>query len=295
LTGGAVAAGAAVVGATMAPRPVAAADGGNMAIGANNVSEGGNTRLLAGGTGFYSNRNVLTVSDRSSSSSYEAAIGAYGEGDRVTNGLYAFTGERDITDTTTGYSIVATNSGGRAHMLLNPGGNDPKLDAYGHRRGALRSDTVGNLWFCTRSGTPGEWRKLAGANSAGAIHAVDPVRVYDSRFSDGPLVADFNRLVSVADAIDPVTGELSQSSVVAAGATAVFFNVTVTDTVGAGFLQVAPGGAPEVTGSTINWSGAGQTVANGSFSTIDGDRNARVFVGGNGSTHFIIDITGYTL
>ena len=91
LTGGAVAAGAAVVGATVAPRSVAAADAGNMIIGGDNVSEGGNTRLNGTGTAPYVGQNVLTVSDQNSSSSFPSAIGAYGEGDRVRNGLYAFT------------------------------------------------------------------------------------------------------------------------------------------------------------------------------------------------------------
>ena len=296
LTGGAVAAGAAVVGATVAPRSVAAADTGAMIIGGDNVSEGGNTRLNGTGTAPYVGQNVLTVSDQNSSSSFPSAIGAYGEGDRVRNGLYAFTGARDDIDTTTGFAVVATNSGGRAHVLLNPGGGSPAFDVYAHRRGSLRSDAGGNLWFCTNTGTPGTWRKLAGPRSAGAVHAIDPVRVYDSRFSDGPLLADFNRAISVADAIDPGTGLVSQADVVAAGATAVFFNVTITETVAAGFVQIAPGSATTITGSTINWSSAGQTVANGSFSTLDGDRNLRVFVGGGGSaTHFTIDITGYTL
>ncbi len=296
LTGGAVAAGAAVVGATVAPRSVAAADGGNLIIGGDNTSPGGNTRLNGTGTGAYVGQNVLTVSDQNSTSSFPSAIGAYGEGDRVRNGLYAYTGARDNNDTNTGYAVVATNSGGRANLLLSPSGSGPSVDTYAHRRGAVRSDASGNLWFCTNSGTPGTWRKLAGPQSAGAVHAVDPARVYDSRFADGPLLADFNRAVSVADAIDVGTGEISRSNLVAAGATAVFFNVTITETVAAGFVQVAPGSATAITGSTVNWSNAGQTVANGSFSTLDDDRNLRVFVGGGGSaTHFTIDITGYTL
>ena len=296
LTGGAVAAGAAVVGATVAPRSVAAADAGNMIIGGDNVSEGGNTRLNGTGTAPYVGQNVLTVSDQNSSSSFPSAIGAYGEGDRVRNGLYAFTGARDDIDTTTGFAVVASNSGGRAHLLLNPSGGSPSVDAYAHRRGSLRSDANGYLWFCTSSGTPGTWRTLAGPRSAGAVHAIDPVRVYDSRFADGPLLADFHREISVADAIDVGTGEVSQFNVITDGATAVFFNVTITETVAAGFVQVAPGSATTITGSTINWSSDGQTVANGSFSTLDDDRNLRVFVGGGGSaTHFTIDITGYTL
>ena len=128
----------------------------------------------------------------------------------------------------------------------------------------------------------------------GAVHAIDPARVYDSRFDDGPLASGFNREVSVADAIDVSTGVVSLLNVVPAGATAIYFNVSITETLGAGFVLVAPGTAAIATASTINWSTAGQTLANASLTTLDTDRNVRVFVGGAGSTHFIIDITGYT-
>ena len=295
LTGGAVAAGAAVVGATVAPRPVAATDGGNFLIGGNNESENGNTRLNGTGTGAYVNKNILTVSDQNFTSQFEAAVGAYGEGDRVRNGVYAYTGARDNVDANTGYAIVATNAGGRANLLLNPGASNPNFDTYAHRRGAVRSDGGGNLWFCTNSGTPGTWRKLAGPASSGAVHAIDPARVYDSRFADGPLGSGFNRQVAVANAIDALTGDVRLFDFVPSGATAVFFNLTITQTTGSGFVFVAPGDATVINGSTINWFSSATTAANASLSTLDGSRNLKAFVAGGGTTHFIVDITGYTV
>lgn len=295
LKGGVAAAGAAVAAATVVPQSAAAADGDTMRIGRRNESEGGNTHLLGTGNGQYVDQNILTVSDQNDSSSFPAAIGAYGEADRVNNGLYAFSGGRSDSDTNTGHAIVARSRGGRSNLLLTPSSNNPNTDTYAHRRGALRCDGGGSLWFCASSGTPGVWRKLAGPASAGAVHAVAPSRVYDSRFADGPLASGFNRLVSVADAIDVMTGDISAFNTVPEGASAIYFNVTLTDTTGAGFLLVAPGDATEVTSSTLNWSSTGQTVANASLTTLDDDRNVRAFVGGAGSTHFIIDVTGYTL
>jgi hypothetical protein len=292
--GGAIAAGAAVVGATVGPRAAAATDGLALEVGANNESLNGNTRLNGTGSGQYVNKNIFTVSDQNSTSQFEAAIGAYGEGDRVRNGLYAYTGDRDNSDATTGYAVVATNAGGRANLLLNPGASNPKSDTYAHRRGAVRSDGGGNLWFCTTSGTPGTWRKLAGPASSGALHAIDPARVYDSRFADGPLGSGFNRQVSTANAIDALTGDLRLANVVPSGATAVFFNLTITQTTGSGFVFVAPGDATVINGSTINWFASATTAANASLSTLDDSRTLKAFVAGGGTTHFIIDITGYT-
>ena len=101
LKGGAVAAGAAIAGATVGPRSAAATDGAALLVGGNNTSAGGNTRLNGTGAGQYVDQNIFTVSDQNFSSSFPSAIGAYGEGDRVNNGVYAFVGSRSNTDTNT--------------------------------------------------------------------------------------------------------------------------------------------------------------------------------------------------
>ena len=82
-------------------------------------------------------------------------------------------------------------------------------------------------------------------------------------------------------------------------ATAVAFNVTVTQTEGAGYVQISPPGTAFGETSTINWTGPDQTVANGGNVLLyEGDffENNLVFhLGGSGGagTHVIIDITGY--
>ncbi len=91
------------------------------------------------------------------------------------------------------------------------------------------------------------------------------------------------------------TGALSIANVVPVNATAAFFNLTITRTVGAGWLVVAPGGTATATASTINWSSAEATIANGSMSTLDDSRQVTVLAGGGGTTDFIVDITGYAL
>ena len=56
-----------------------------------------------------------------------------------------------------------------------------------------------------------------------------------------------------------------------------------------------PGGDTVEGASTINWSAAGQTLANGVALTLNGSRQLTVVAGGPGSTNFIIDISGYWL
>ena len=72
------------------------------------------------------------------------------------------------------------------------------------------------------------------------------------------------------------------------------FNATVTQTTGPNFLSVVPGDATGFTASTMNWSAANQSVANGSIVKLDASRQIKVFNGdGTGSTQVLIDITGY--
>lgn len=297
LKGGAIAAGAALAGAVAAPQTAAAADGGNMLIGRQNTSPAGNTRIRTPSPGgLLSNVNILTVTDNASSSSYEAAIGGTAQGDRVTNGMYAFTSARTNSDVTTGHAIVARKtSGGRSAIYMPPSASAPTNDTYQHGRGEMRVDSSGILWYCVVSGTPGTWRRLAASSSSGAVHAIDPKRTYDSRFDDGPLTGGGERVISVADGIDAVTGDVIAFNIVPLGATAIFFNLTITETTGSGFLQLAPGNASVVTASTINWASADLSAANASFSTLDDARQVKILSGGSGSTEFIIDITGYTL
>ncbi len=127
------------------------------------------------------------------------------------------------------------------------------------------------------------------------FHPIAPVRVYDSRFNSptGIVPAGGSRLISVANAYNPGTNVVSALDVVPAGAQAIAYNLTVTDTSAAGFLQLAPGSASSVTGSSINWA-PGQTIANGGVVTLNSSRQVKAFpVASN--TNVIIDVQGYYL
>ena len=122
--------------------------------------------------------------------------------------------------------------------------------------------------------------------------AVTPTRVYDSRLTDGTITGGATRTLSVANGIDITTGSVTVPNLVPAGATAIQYNLTVTNTVGNGYLQIAPGTATTITSSSINWSTTGQILANGLSVKLDTNRQVKAFAGG-GSTHFVIDVLGY--
>jgi hypothetical protein len=125
-----------------------------------------------------------------------------------------------------------------------------------------------------------------------AFVAVAPRRVYDSRKDTaGKLARGATRTVNVA------TEYQTTNSVVPAGATAIAYNITVTDTEsGFGFLSVAPGGsAPSSNSSSINWSAAKTSLANGLVVGINAAREINVLCDGaaDAKTNFLIDVLGY--
>jgi hypothetical protein len=128
---------------------------------------------------------------------------------------------------------------------------------------------------------------------------ISPVRVFDSRFArfGGPLIHGTSRTIDVKDAIDPITGLVTVTDAIPQGARAISFNLTVTGTVANGYLAALPGTSTTVTVSTINWSTSSQTLANGGMVTLgtgSAERLITLVVGGTkGSTHAILDITGY--
>jgi hypothetical protein len=237
----------------------------------------------ATGTAFTTGVAGVDADDTGSS-----GYGVYGQ----TQGGRAVYGE---AKTAGGIGLVGYGPGGALRLLVDDPSTAPptRTVAYLHR--TLDADINNDVWYCYEAGTPGKWRKLAGPATAGAFHAIKPTRVYDSRFEVPSFIAaGSNRLVSVAD--ERNFGVIVTANIVPAGATAVAANITITGTVGGfGYLAINPGGDLVEGASTINWSSAGQTIANGVSLTLNGSRELTVICGGGGGTNFIIDIAGYYL
>ncbi len=216
------------------------------------------------------------------------------------------TGVRGVADSTSSGSggsfsgpIGATIAGTiiTTQLGLSASGPPPSINRT-YSQGALVVDNAGALWYCVTSGTPGTWRQLSGATTAGAYHPVTPGRVYDSRCaqpSPGPISSGGIRLLSVAAQRDITTGAVTNANFIPANATAVFANVAVVNTVDSGYLTINPGGVTTVSASTINWGTSNQTQSNGVSLTLDNIRQVTVIAGGPGATDFLIDIFGYWL
>lgn len=187
-------------------------------------------------------------------------------------------------------------SGQRAALHISNSGGSPMLRSDAHAAGEIYHEDVsgvsGRVWICVKAGTPGVWREIASAESAGQLHPVSPHRVYDSRPGEGILVGGQNRIVSVKDGRN-LLGAIELTDLVPVGATAISYNLTIINTIGSGFLAVTPAGDATYAASAINWTSSGAALANASIVNIDSARNITVWAGGGGGTHFIIDIVGY--
>ena len=116
---------------------------------------------------------------------------------------------------------------------------------------------------------------------------VTPCRVLDSRLATGPyggpvLASSTTRTVILWSRCSvPVTAK------------AVSLNITITQPSVAGYLTLYPSNLPQPLASTINFT-AGQTRANNAVLRLGTDGGIKVFGGlASGSTHFILDVTGY--
>lgn len=230
-----------------------------------------------------------------------AGAGVTGEGGSSGTGVRG-SAKTGVSATGTEYGLVASGTVG---AIFIPPSNAviPKDRTEVASPGAIdteRTDDVlgtSNLWFCVNGGAGGEWRKLAGEDTAGSLHPITPTRVYDSRVAaplPGKLPAGANRVISVANGRNLDTGAVTVTDLVPDGARAVAFNLTIAGTEAAGFLSINPGSVADFTSSTINWSSSEQVIANAGIVGIDASRQVKVFCGG-AATHFLIDITGYYL
>ena len=130
-----------------------------------------------------------------------------------------------------------------------------------------------------------------GGRTGQLITLVTPTRVFDSRTAS-PAIGG-GKLASGNAVGIPVSGGTLDGS----GVSVAFVNCTITDTEGSGYLTITQsdlsGELPPPLTSNINWSTSGQTLANLVLTAVGGESTISVACGGNGRTHFIIDLQGY--
>lgn len=329
----AIAAAVASVAGVATSRPADAANGSNFIIGnviGGTLNSATSTTRLQGGTslevltgtsqdasivGRQPTANRIGVLGEASGTSGQGVagknigdtgIGVYGRNEGSQGvGVY---GEHAGAGTIGGVGVVGVSNNGAGvegrggvDLLANGSGLVRMKSAgtlgptTGGSVGTLARDNAGDMWACVAGNS---WRKLAGPSTAGAYHAVSPGRVYDSREalpSPGALTNATNRTISVADKRNTAGGAVVTPNFVPAGAKAVTANITIQTVTGPGVLAVNPGGVVTTDASTINWNSAGQVIANGVTLTLNANRELTIVCFGGGSTHVIVDITGYYL
>jgi hypothetical protein len=166
----------------------------------------------------------------------------------------------------------------------------PTADTVAHNGGDLVEDSVGNLWLCVSSGTPGQWRKLAGPATAGALHILAaPVRVYDSRPGTTPTVGSKTKLVkNVARTVDFT----ANNSTVPAGALAAMVNLLIVNApAGSANFTLWKNGATRPTSNTMVWGGDAGRFSTLAVTALDSTGKAQVV--SSVPTDVVIDVVGY--
>lgn len=329
LARGAVLAAGAVAGAVVMPRR-ADAVAVPIYMGTNNVSPSATTRLdasvgtdvlssvfyaLNGATvgaglhGYGPSFGVLGFSDKgtgvwgkASGDASHAAVGIGGyidnpasQGSVGVHGMASGTGQVGVKgESTEGWA--GWFSSPFAEMTLGMTSRAaPSGDIRYHSYGDLVAETGANkatLWFCVASGTPGTWRRLGGSNTAGAMTLLpSPVRVYDSRAGKEPLAV--GPKTPLATDTDRVVDCTLNASGVPADALGVLINVTATNQTGGGFMSARANGVAYANTSNLNWTAAGQTIANAATVACGSGAKIAVRLGGATASNVIIDVVGY--
>jgi len=179
--------------------------------------------------------------------------------------------------------------GSYGNALFRSGGESPLgLPAFA---GTLWVDQDGNWWGSTvDDDTDGNWRKLIGPNTAGALHLLpSPKRVYDSRAGEPPTAIGPKTPLApnTARSVDPA----GNSSGVPAEARGVLITLTAAPLAAGGFATAWPSGAWPGT-SNVNFN-PNQPIAATTVVGLGAD--AKFLVQSNVSTNVLVDIVGYYL
>jgi hypothetical protein len=297
------AAGALVVGGAaslLASEPAAATDSFAVIIGTSQTSQT-ETRLNYDSSTNLT-RGAFTVTDYVAAAPlfvalppavYPAMVNGWAYG-RAANGVYAYSGVDNghgvVGSAPNGVGVLARGAT-RANLELKAEGAAGPDRAVAHNLGEMACDASGDVWVCVVAGTPGVWRKLAGAATAGALHVLpEALRAYDSRSAAKPAVGA-TTTVSLTTGLNGADVSLPA---VPAGASAALVNLTLTGTEGNfGYLQAYSAAlATKPRASVMNWSTPNDNVANEVTVAVDATGKIKVGLEVN-TSHFIVDVVGY--
>ncbi|NUT33702.1 MAG: hypothetical protein HOV79_11570 [Hamadaea sp.] len=180
-----------------------------------------------------------------------------------------------------GYGVDAY--GTLAPIRLHPAASAGAPTTGAHTAGEVHVDSLGKQYVCVKGGTPGTWVRPG-------LNPLTPFRICDTRA--GTLTSYSNGVKLGAGGIltIPVVGV---KNLIPYGASAIVGNVTVTQPTAYSYLTVYPADvATRPTASTLNFA-PNQAIANQVTTRLSAADGALKIFNSVGSTHVILDITGY--
>jgi len=277
LMGGAAAAGAglAVAGAGLQPDVAGAATGGPILIGETNATGTTVTALTPnGGTAPPQTFSLVnTLANANATTGTGIALTATGTGIAV-------------AATSTNNPAVSAQSMAAQMWLRNSNASSPSGPPASGLQGEVYTNSRGELWFCTATGTPGTWVPLSSP-----YIPITPTRVYDSRAGFPPDDSDPKTPIQSGSTVNV---DITNGSSIPQSASAVVGNLTVANTHGpvGSFLTVFAEGTAQPPTSNVNW-GTGQIVANSFTSRVNTANGLITVFCSGGQTDFIVDLFGY--
>jgi hypothetical protein len=320
LAGLAGAAAAGTVAALASSSPAAADDGDPLELGASNTATSPTSLTVSGGPTTYGlgliDGSVSdppgggTVFAHAAGAQFDTSVWALAEGagttgiraesqDGMAGFFTSFSGEVPAV-LAAGFGYGLTAAGVRAQVRLTPETPAPTTFPTEGGTGSLYMQADqdeetfidGTLWACVEDGTPGTWRKLAGHDTAGALHILPaPRRVYDSRPGGAPTAVGPKTPLPAGNVARTLDLKVASSGVPAGATGAMVTVLLVNATAGAGNFTIWANDQPKPTANTLVWGGDA-----GRFTTLavtSVDSQARVKVDASLQTHIVLDVVGY--
>ncbi|HEX7135513.1 MAG TPA: hypothetical protein VF228_23255 [Iamia sp.] len=320
LAGLAGAAAAGTVAALASSSPAAADDGDPLTLGVPNFSTSPTSVTVTGGPttcglgvidGSISDPpDGAAVLAHAAGAQFDTSVWALAEGEGITavrghseNGMAGFftSGSTDVPALlAAGFGIGVSAAGAVGQVRLTPETPPPTTFTTEGSTGTLYMQAGqdeetfidGTLWACVEDGVPGTWRKLAGHDTAGALHIFPaPRRVYDSRPGGVPTAVGPKTPLPAGNVARTLDLKAAASGVPAGATGALVTVLLVNATSGAGNFTIWANDQPKPTANTLVWGGDA-----GRFTTLavtSVDSLARVKVDASLQTNLVLDVVGY--
>lgn len=246
------------------------------------------------GGGYYAPLTPTRISDTRPNSGYPNAGETLGAGSTLNIQVAGEGGVPSSGATAAMLNVTVTDASAASYLSVYPAGQawpgtstlNWSTDETIANRVLVPLGTNGQITVYNHSGTvdvitdvSGYFTNNSSATGASTFYPVAPTRVLDTRASGGTLGPNETHL-----------DQLGGVSVVPASANAVLFNLTVTNTTAASYLETSPAVTTPTT-SDLNWP-PNTTIANLDLETLGASGDMAIY-NLSGYVDVIVDVSGY--